>query len=229
MASQVPPKRGEAYNFEVALTSQSDTNVFQTSVTLAAGDVLVSKDGGATSNISSLPTEIGSTGILKVTLTAAEMTADRVAVLFHDQTGDEWADLLVTIQTVTDNQIDDLATATDLATVDSNIDAILLDTGTDGVKVADGAITADKIAADAITSSELATSAAQEIADEVLKRGVSNVEATADAHSLAAIILATLESVLSGSTWTIKKTDGTTFTTKTVTTDANADPIVSVT
>jgi len=51
MASQVPPKRGEAYSFEVALTSQSDTNVFQTSVTLAAGDVLVSKDGGATSNI----------------------------------------------------------------------------------------------------------------------------------------------------------------------------------
>jgi len=339
MASQVPPKRGEAYNFEVALVDQSDIDVFKTSPTLAAGDVLVSKDGGATSNISSLPTEIGSTGILKVTLTAAEMTADRVAVLFHDQTGDEWQDLLVTIQTVTDNQIDDLATATDLATVDSNVDAILLDTGTDGVKVADGAITAakiatdaitaDKIAADAITSSELAdnaitaakiasdaitaakiasdaitadkiaasaitsseladnaitaakiatdaitadkiaadaitsseiadnaitaakiatdaitaakiaadaitssefaTSAAQEIADEILKRGVSNVESSADAHSLATIILATLESSLSGTTWTIKKTDGTTFTTKTVVTDPTAEPITSVT
>jgi len=229
MASQVPPKRGVAYTFEVALTSQADSDLFQTNVTLAAGDVKVSKDGGAMADIANLPTEIGTTGILTVSLTATEMTADRVTVLFHDAAGDEWMDLLVTIQTVTDNQIDDLATATDLATVDSNVDAILLDTGTDGVKVADGAITADKIAADAITSSEIATSAAQEIADEVLKRGVSNVEATADAHSLAAIILATLESVLSGSTWTIKKTDGTTFTTKTVATDANADPIVSVT
>ena len=219
MASQVPPLRGEAYTFEIALTSQSDTDVFQTSVTLAAGDVLVSKDGGATANITNLPTEIGTTGILTVTLTASEMTADRVTVLFHDQTGDEWQDLLVTIQTVTTSQIDDLATASALSTVDGNVDAILADTGTDGVVVADGAITSAKITADA----------AQEIADEVLKRGVANVESSADAHSLAAIILATLESVLSGSTWTIKKTDGSTFTTKNVVTDENADPIVSVT
>jgi len=52
-------------------------------------------------------------------------------------------------------------------TVDSNVDAILLDTGTDGVVLADGAITAAKIAADAIGASELAADAAQEIADQV--------------------------------------------------------------
>lgn len=88
--------------------------------------------------------------------------------------------------------------------------AILADTGTDGVAIA--------------------TATAQAIADEILKRGVGNVEDTADAHSLAAIVLAVLESAISGTTWTIKKVDGsTTFTTKTVTTDAAADPVTGVT
>jgi len=96
-----------------------------------------------------------------------------------------------------------------LDTVDSNVDSILADTGTDGVAIA--------------------TATAQAIADELLKRGVGNVEDGADAHSLATIILATLESSLSGTTWTIKKTDGSTFTTKTVTTDDTADPITAVT
>ena len=68
------------------------------------------------------------------------------------------------------------------------------------------------------------------VADDVLKRAVSNVEDTADAHSLACLILAALESSISGTTWTIKKTDGaTTFTTKTITKDATADPITGVT
>ena len=93
--------------------------------------------------------------------------------------------------------------------LDTILDAILADTGTDGVAVA--------------------TATAQAIADEILKRGVSNVEDAADAHSLATIILAILESSLSGTTWTIKKTGGTTFTTKTVTVDAAADPITAVT
>ena len=93
--------------------------------------------------------------------------------------------------------------------LDTILDAILDDTGTAGVVIA--------------------TATAQAIADELLKRGVSNVEDAADAHSLATIILAVLESSLSGTTWTIKKTGGTTFTTKTVTVDAAADPITAVT
>jgi len=100
----------------------------------------------------------------------------------------------------------------------------------DAMTLSDSAITAAKIATDAITSDEIAASAAQEIADAILARSISNVEDTADAHSLACIVLAILESSLSGSTWTIKKTDGsTTFTTKTVTTDSSADPITAVT
>ena len=47
--------------------------------------------------------------------------------------------------------------------------------------------------------------------------------------ALAALVLATLESEVSGTTWTIRKSDGTTFVTKTLTVDADADPVVGVT
>jgi hypothetical protein len=107
-----------------------------------------------------------------------------------------------------------LATAVNLATVDTVVDAILADTGTDGVVV---------------NASSLATDAANEIADAVLSRGVSNVQDTADTTSLAALILAAFESAISGTTWTIRKTGGTTFVTKTVTVDAAADPITGIT
>ena len=58
---------------------------------------------------------------------------------------------------------------------------------------------------------------------------VSNVEAAAPEHSLCTIVLAGLESSLSGTTWTIKRTDGsTTHATKTVTADGSASPITGV-
>lgn len=68
------------------------------------------------------------------------------------------------------------------------------------------------------------------IADAILSRNVSNVESSAPEHSLCTIILASLESSISGTTWTIKRTNGsTTHATKTVTVDAAADPITGVT
>jgi len=70
--------------------------------------------------------------------------------------------------------------------------------------------------------------AATDIADAVLSRGVSNVEDSADTTSLCAIVLAMLESSVSGATWTIRKTGGSTFVSKTVTT-GTADDIVGVT
>jgi hypothetical protein len=57
-----------------------------------------------------------------------------------------------------------LATATDLATVDGIVDDILLDTGTDGVKLAAGAVTAATIATGAIDADALATDAVAELA-----------------------------------------------------------------
>ena len=70
---------------------------------------------------------------------------------------------------------------------------------------------------------------ANTVADAVLSRGVSNVEDTADTTSLAALLLAAFESSVSGTTWTIRKTGGTTFVVKTVTVDAAADPITGIT
>ena len=110
MSSQVPPKKNSIFVFEVGLVSQADTNIFLPVPTIVAGDVQVSGDGGALGNIINLPTEIGTSGLLVVTGTAAEMNYDRVDFFFHDATGSAWQDILVTIHTVTDNQIDDLST-----------------------------------------------------------------------------------------------------------------------
>jgi hypothetical protein len=100
--------------------------------------------------------------------------------------------------------------------------------------IATDAIDNDAIAANAVTEiqSGLATAAALPtvgaIADAVLGRGVSNVEDTADTTSLAALILMALESSISGTTLTIRKTTGSNFVVKTVTIDAAAEPITGV-
>jgi len=131
-----------------------------------------------------------------------------------------------------------LATASALATVDSNVDAILVDTGTtlpgtlstidSKVDTIDGIV--DAILLDTGTDGVvISTAQAQTLADEVLKRSVTNTQDSADAHSLAAIVLGILESSRSETTWTIKKTTGSTFTTKTLTLDADADPVTGVT
>ena len=74
----------------------------------------------------------------------------------------------------------------------------------------------------------ISTAQAQAIADEVLKRSVANTQDSADAHSLAAIVLCMLESQRSGASWTIRKTDGSTFATKTLSLDGSATPVVGV-
>lgn len=119
MASTSPPKRNVAYTTYVSLVSQANTKLFQTSVTLAAGDITVHKDGGGVANIGTLPTEIGTTGILPVVLTATEMDADVVTVRFRDASGSQWADLLLTIHTVARN-FDDLATQTSVDDLPTN-------------------------------------------------------------------------------------------------------------
>ena len=76
---------------------------------------------------------------------------------------------------------------------------------------------------------QITTDQMRAIADEVLKRGVSNTEDSADAHSMAAIILGILESQRTGASWTIRKTDGSTFATKTLSLDSGANPVTGVT
>lgn len=69
-------------------------------------------------------------------------------------------------------------------------------------------------------------------ADDLLGRSVSNVEASASSHSLTDLILASGagEFSISGTTLTIKRTDGsTTHRTKTLTGTAGVDPITAIT
>lgn len=123
MASSLPPIRGVAFSFEMSLVSQADTDTFQDNPTLAAGDVKVVKDGVLDGNIDTLPTAVTSlTRVITVALSAAEMTADRVAVLFHDAAGDEWQDALVTIYTTSEALS---TTASDLDAVQTDIDALV--------------------------------------------------------------------------------------------------------
>lgn len=95
-----PPLRGVAYEFYVSLRSQANVKVFQANPTLAAGDVKVSKDGGALANLTTLPAAVSSSKLVKVNLSATEMTADNVTVIFSDAAGAEWCDLAINIQTV---------------------------------------------------------------------------------------------------------------------------------
>lgn len=68
------------------------------------------------------------------------------------------------------------------------------------------------------------------IADAVLSRSVATVESSASEHSLCTVVLAMLENSISGTTLTIKRSDGsTTHVTKTLSTDVNADPITGIT
>jgi hypothetical protein len=174
MATYVPAKRATELIFYMGLVSQS-TGQFQANPTLAAGDVKVSKDGGALANLSALPavTPAGSK-MVKVTLSGTEMTADNVTLVFSDAAGAEWDDCIVNIQTAA-NQIDDLATptnitagtittATNVTTVNglaaNVITAASIATGAiDADAIADNAIDAGAIAADAITAAKIADGA----------------------------------------------------------------------
>jgi hypothetical protein len=109
MATYVPAKRGVEYIFYVSLVSQADTKLFQVNPTLAAGDVTITKDGGAFANLTTLPTVTPAGGkSVKVTVSATEMTADNVLIVFSDAAGAQWCDVAFPIQTAA-RQIDDLA------------------------------------------------------------------------------------------------------------------------
>ena len=95
-----PPTRGLEHIFYVALIDQSNTLLFKSNPTLAAGDVKVSIDGGASANLATLPTVTPASGKqVKVTLSAAEMAGNNISVIFSDVAGAEWCDLQINIKT----------------------------------------------------------------------------------------------------------------------------------
>jgi len=109
-----PPIRNAAWQFWCFLTSRANPNVFQTTVTLAAGDVTVFSDGVALGNIDTLPVEIGATGCLRVDLSADEMdSAEMTIVKFNDAAGAEWQDaafMIMPVQAVVVATQDDILT-----------------------------------------------------------------------------------------------------------------------
>lgn len=110
MATYTPPKKNAEHIFYVALEDWDNPGKFKSSPTLAAGDVKVSKDGGALANLATLPTVTPASSVMvKVTLSASEMNADNVTVVFIDAAGNEWSDLVVNLHTAT-SQFDDLST-----------------------------------------------------------------------------------------------------------------------
>jgi hypothetical protein len=67
------------------------------------------------------------------------------------------------------------------------------------------------------------------IAEAVLLVDLAGVQDAAPENSLCTVCLAGLHSSVAGTTWTIRKTDGTTKVAKTVAVSADAAPITGVT
>ena len=94
----MPAIKGQIYNDYLTLPSYASFAFsMQVTPTIVAGDVKVVKDGGAPANIATLPTVSGT--VVTYTLSATETNADSILVLFKDQSGDEWVDVTVKIET----------------------------------------------------------------------------------------------------------------------------------
>jgi len=98
-----PPVKGEDFVIRIALTSMATDGSFKSNPTITAGDFSVDKDGGGLTNLNTTPTVDPSGSILvKITLSATEMTADVVTIVGIDQTSPkEWADFALSIPTTT--------------------------------------------------------------------------------------------------------------------------------
>lgn len=92
-------ERGKALDLYLPLMS-NDT--FTLNPTIAAGDAMVSTDGAAFANLTTLPAETPANGrLVKFSLSAAEMNGNSVVLRMMDQTSPpEWGDLVVNIATM---------------------------------------------------------------------------------------------------------------------------------
>lgn len=116
------PKKNTAYVFGISLPSQANSAIFHANPTLASGDVKISKDGGAFANLTNLPTVTPASGKrVEVSLTSTEMNADRITVIFSDQAGDEWSDVVAHIETTSLPTAGEIADEVAARTLDANI------------------------------------------------------------------------------------------------------------
>ncbi len=128
--------------------------------------------------------------------------------------------------------------ATELSRIDATVSSRLASdsyTAPDATAI-EAAASAALVAYDAATATDVTSAisglsipTATQIADGVLSRGVAHVEDVAEEGSLAELLLGAFESATVGTTWIIRKTGGDAFNTRTLTTDANAEPVTGVT
>lgn len=84
-------------NSHLQLGIPSSTNANLYTGALVAGDVKVAKDGGAEANITTLPVQIGATGVWQFALSAAELTAYSVTI--HVKKTGSTAEMVITVET----------------------------------------------------------------------------------------------------------------------------------
>lgn len=96
-----PPVKGEDFVMRIALVDVALSGGLRINPAIAAGDFKVSKDGGALTDLATLPVvEPAGSMWVRIELSAAEMTADTVAIQAVDQTAaKEWADWALCILT----------------------------------------------------------------------------------------------------------------------------------
>jgi hypothetical protein len=206
---------------------ETDGKTAETGLTISQADVRLSKNGGdiAQKNESTACTH-DELGIYGCPLDATDTGTLGILQLFVHESGalPVWHNFVV----VPANTYDSLVSGSDSLQVDT-VEISGDSAAADNAELDYDGTGYDKANSKIGEATALTATERNAISDAALSRGVSNVEDTADTTSLAAIILAILESSISGTTWTIKKTGGTTFVTKTIATDAAADPIISVT
>ncbi len=111
-------KKSAAFYLSFPMVDSTNPETFATGLTPT--DTAYSKDGAGawtTLAITDTAAEIASTGIYEIDLTAAEMNHDKVLIKF---TSAGAADTFFLFD-MTTNDVDDLATATALATVDTEV------------------------------------------------------------------------------------------------------------
>jgi len=92
------PKQGTAFIMYIALVDKLDPSAFISNPTIAAGDFKISVDGGAFANLATLPAVTpGVSRAVKINISALEMTGDNINIQGVDVAGDEWEDVMITL------------------------------------------------------------------------------------------------------------------------------------
>lgn len=92
--SDFPIKKNVARTLYIpGLVSQSDTKLFKTNPTIAAGDFKYSLDGGDWTNLATLPDVYPAGGTqVRIQLAQAELNANQLNIRWSDAAGAEWCD-----------------------------------------------------------------------------------------------------------------------------------------